>query len=277
MTDTAAEPGTRERSGLTPRQRRNVGVGVQYVVLVLVVLAVAAAFDWPRIHRLFFNEDLIKKFWPEVFTVALKNTVIYTVSGYILGFFLGLLVAVMGLSSVGVNRWIAKVYIEIFRGLPALLVFLLLGYGLPVAMPGRELPFSPYGTVALALGLVSAAYMAETFRAGIQAVPKGQIEAARSLGMSSTRAMVTIVLPQAIRIVIPPLTNELVLLFKDSSLVYAIGITASARELAKFGSDLATDNGNMTPIVAAGITYLLLTVPLGYLARRLEARQAKAR
>ena len=91
--------------------------------------------------------------------------------------------------------------------------------GVPLAFPGHGDPRRTYGKVALALGLVGAAYMAETIRAGIQAVPKGQMEAARSLGMSHGRAMVSIVIPQAFRIILPPLTNELVLLFKDSSLV----------------------------------------------------------
>ena len=91
--------------------------------------------------------------------------------------------------------------------------------------------------MALALGLVGAAYMAETIRAGIQAVPKGQMEAARSLGMSHARAMISMVIPQAFRIILPPLTNELVLLFKDSSLRLVLGVTLDERELTKFGRD----------------------------------------
>jgi len=278
MTDTAkVGTGPRKRTGFTPRQRRNVGLGGQYLALAAVAIIAITVVDWDRIQTNFFNADMIGEVWPELFTVGLVNTVIYTVSGYALGFFLGLLIAVMRLSSLRLNRALAHGYIEIFRGVPALLVFLILAFGLPIAMPGRELPFPPFGTVALALGLVSAAYMAETFRAGIQAVPRGQVEAARSLGMSSTRAMVTIVLPQAIRIVIPPLTNELILLFKDSSLVFAIGITAGTADLSKIGNDLATEHSNSTPFVLAGLTYLLITIPLGYVVRRLEARQAKAR
>ena len=131
--------------------------------------------------------------------------------------------------------------------------------------------------VTIALGLVGAAYMAETIRAGIQAVPKGQMEAARTLGMSSSRAMISIVIPQAFRIILPPLTNELILLTKDSSLVYVLGLSISEYELTKFGRDLAGTEANNTPIVVAGLTYLVLTIPLGYLVRRLEARNAKAR
>lgn len=278
MSESATEAAALPRAGLTPRQRRNFGIGIQYAILVMIVVVAAVVLDWQRFQEVFLNTSTFKYLFPELFTVGLVNTLIYTSSGYIIGFFLGLLIAVMRLSTVRVNRWLAHGYIELFRGLPALLVFMLLGYGLPVVLgPERQLPLPPYGTVAVALGLVSAAYMAETFRAGIQAVPKGQIEAARSLGMSGTRAMVTVVLPQAIRIVIPPLTNELVMLFKDSSLVFAIGLTASTAELAKIGNDLATDHANSTPIVLAGLTYLVITLPLGFLVRRLEARQAKGR
>ena len=118
--------------------------------------------------------------------------------------------------------------------------------------------------------------MSETIRAGIQAVPKGQIEAARSLGMSPGMAMQRIVLPQAFRIITPPLTNELVLLTKDSSLVYVLGLTTAGYELTKFGRDLANTYANITPLVVAGFCYLIITLPLTYLVRRMEAKQRKA-
>lgn len=260
---------------LSPRRRQRISRGVQYAVLAAAVVILALLADWPAIQRSFFNVAVAEQGLPELFTIALKNTVIYTLAGYTLGFALGLPLALMRLSSVPPYRWIARVYVEIFRGLPALVIFLLIGTGLPIAFPGFALPGGVYGSVALALALVSAAYMAETFRAGLQAVPKGQMEAARSLGMSYSRAMVSIVIPQAVRIVIPPLTNELVLLFKDSSLVFILGVTSTQVELAKFGNDLASQTASPTPIIMAGATYLLITIPLGYLARRLEARQGK--
>ena len=103
------------------------------------------------------------------------------------------------------------------------------------------------------------------------------MEAARSLGMPTWRAMVTIVIPQAFRIVLPPLTNEVILLTKDSSLVYVLGLTASAFELTKFGRDISNSNGNLTPLVIAGFCYLLITLPLTFLVRRMEAKAKKAR
>ena len=161
--------------------------------------------------------------FPDVLTVALRNTILYTLLAFVFGLVFGLVLALMRLSSVAPYRWLATAYIELFRGLPALLVLFMVGYGVPLAFPDREIPGGLYGSVALGLGLTAAAYMAETIRAGIQAVPKGQMEAARTLGMSHTRAMVSIVIPQAFRIVIPPLTNELILLTKDSSLALRPG------------------------------------------------------
>nr|WP_246360797.1 amino acid ABC transporter permease [Haloechinothrix aidingensis] len=261
----------------SPRRRRQISQAVQYTLFVAVALTLVLVADWERVQRGFFDGTSAASMFPELITVAMKNTVIFTITGYVFGFALGLVVALMRLSSAVPNRIVALVFIEVFRGLPALLVFILIGFGLPIAFPGFSLPFGIYGTVALALGLVAAAYLAETFRAGIQAVPRGQMEAARSLGMSYSRAMVTIVVPQAIRIVIPPLTNELILLFKDSSLVFALGLTAATTELTKLGRDVSIEFATSTPLLLAGATYLVITVPLGYAVRRLEARQAKER
>ncbi|GII53497.1 amino acid ABC transporter permease [Planotetraspora thailandica] len=276
MTDTAGEEAPAQKPRLSPRQRQRVSRGIQYGVLIALVIVVAALADWAAIRQSFLNLDVAKQDLPDLFTVALKNTVIYTISGFVIGFAVGLVLALMRQSSVGPYRWIAAAYVEIFRGLPALLIFLMIG-SLPLAFPGFQVPGDVYGQAALGLGVVSAAYMAETFRAGLQAVPKGQMEAARSLGMPHLRAMVSIVIPQAIRIVIPPLTNELVLLFKDSSLVLFLGVTATQVELAKFGNDQASTFANPTPILVSGLTYLLITIPLGYAARRLEARQGASR
>ena len=261
---------------MTRRQRARAMRAAQYLVLLLAVGALVVLADWQRIGDAFFDVDVIGELFPEIITVALKNTILYTLCAFAFGLVLGLVIALMRLSPVGAYRAMAIVYIEFFRGVPALLVLIGFGYGIPIAL-NTELPGGVLGTITIALGLVAAAYMAETFRAGIQAVPKGQMEAARSLGMSHARAMVTIVIPQAFRIILPPLTNELILLTKDSSLVYLLGVTLPTRELAKFGRDSLNQYVSMTPILIAGLAYLIITVPLGIVVRRLEAPQAKAR
>jgi polar amino acid transport system permease protein len=261
---------------MTRRQRARAIRVAQYLILLTAAGAFAALADWGRIGDAFFDVDVIRELFPEVITVALKNTVLYTLCAFAFGLLLGVVIALMRLSPVTAYRALATVYIEFFRGVPALLVLIGFGYGIPIAL-NTELPGGILGTITVALGLVAAAYMAETFRAGIQAVPRGQMEAARSLGMSHVRAMVSIVIPQAFRIILPPLTNELILLTKDSSLVYLLGVTLPTRELAKFGRDSLNQYVSMTPILIAGLAYLLITVPLGYVVRRLEAQQAKAR
>ncbi|MFI5552420.1 amino acid ABC transporter permease [Streptomyces sp. NPDC051738] len=281
MTDTDVQlqpdqPKQPRKKGLTRRQKRSLSRGIQYVVFVAAVIAFAVAADWGRLKNQFAQGNIAKEMFPDVITLALKNTVLYTLSGFAVGLVLGMVIALMRLSSVGPYRWLAGVYIEIFRGLPALLIFIFIGVAVPLAFPGTEIPGGTYGKVALALGLVAAAYMAETIRAGIQAVPKGQMEAARSLGFSPARAMISIIIPQAFRIILPPLTNELVLLFKDSSLVLFLGVTLEERELSKFGRDLASQTANSTPILVAGLCYLLVTIPLGFVVRRMEAKAQEA-
>ncbi|MCX5242083.1 amino acid ABC transporter permease [Streptomyces prunicolor] len=274
--DTADPQLQPRRQGLSRRRRRRLSQGVQYAVFAAVVIVFAVTADWGRLKNQFAQWNIAKQMFPDVITLALKNTVLYTLSGFVFGLVLGMVVALMRLSSVGPYRWLAGIYIEIFRGLPALLIFIFVGVAVPLAFPGTEIIGGTYGKVALALGLVSAAYMAETIRAGIQAVPKGQLEAARSLGFSQARAMVSIIVPQAFRIILPPLTNELVLLFKDSSLVLFLGVTLEERELSKYGRDLASTTANSTPILVAGLCYLLVTIPLSFVVRRMETKTGEA-
>jgi polar amino acid transport system permease protein len=263
--------------GMSPRKRARISRAVQYVVLALIFVAIAFTVDWATVEEKFLNPEIALAMFPDVITVALKNTLLYTACGFSFGLALGLLLALMRLSSVGPYRWMATTFIEFFRGVPALVVFLALSVGVPTAFPGYSVPGDVLGTATIALGLVGAAYMAETIRAGIQAVPKGQTEAARSLGMSGSRAMVSIVIPQAFRIILPPLTNELILLTKDSSLVYLLGYTSTTVELTSFGRQALNQEKNMTPIVVISLCYLLITVPLSLVVRRMEARAGRAR
>lgn len=271
MADTATEPKPR----LSPRKRAQRILIVQYVVLVAIVLLVAFAANWGQIFDVFFNPDYAKTTLQQGLWDALLKTVEYSVGGFVLGLAGGTVLALMRLSSVAPYRWISTAYIEFFRGLPTLIVFLVLSL-LALAFNGLTIPFDPYGTVWLALGIVGSAYMAETIRAGIEAVPRGQTEAARTLGMTSAQATRKIVLPQAFRTMLPPLTNELILLVKDSSLVYVIGFAAENYDLTKYGRELANTNLNLTPLIVAGLGYLLITLPLSYLVRRLEARTGGA-
>jgi len=261
---------------LKPSTRRRLTQGVLYALLVGAAVGIGLLADWKLIQETFFDWGLIKSQFPGVITTGAKNTVVYTAVAFAGGLLLALVLALMKLSPVAPYRWIATSYIEFFRGLPALLVILAFGLGVPLAFQWNP-PGGTIGSGVIALIMVSAAYMAETLRAGIQAVPKGQSEAARSLGMSPTTTTISVVLPQAIRIVIPPLTNEFVLLIKDTALLSVIGIQIDQRELTTFARDEMNIHINPTALTVAAFMYLIITLPLTRLVAWLEKRQQRAR
>ena len=273
MTTTSTPaPGTlpASRRRWSPRRRQRAFRLAQYLLLVAVLVAVALAIDWENVGTNFFNAQAASDI-AALIPAAFLKTLEYTFAGFAVGLSIGTLLALMRLSSVGLYRWLAIVYIEFFRGIPALLVVISFGYAVPIAF-GVNIP-SVTVKAALALGLVSAAYIAETLRAGLQAVPKGQVEAARSLGMSHGRTLRSVVVPQAFRIVLPPMTNEFILLTKDTSLVFLLGLATSQYDLTKIGRDaLNSAQGGLTPLFVIGACYLLITLPLGQLARYLEKR-----
>lgn len=261
---------------LKPRQRQKLVRLSLYGALIAAVAAGVFLADWDSIQRNFLRTDIASEMFPEVLTRFAVNTLLYTFAAFVFGLVLALILALMRLSPVGPYRWLATGYIELFRSIPALVTILIINFGIPIAF-GFRIPGGLFGIAAVGLGLVAAAYMAETIRAGIEAVPKGQTEAARSLGMRPMRALFSIVIPQAFRIIIPPLTNEFVLLIKDTSLLFVVGTTPLTRELTKFSRDTVTETRNATPFIVAASIYLVITLPLTYLVRRLEKRGARAR
>lgn len=277
MTSGAASP-THE----PPPSRRRLAVSrgalgqwALYGGTLAVVIFLAVAVDWARLQDKMFRTDLVLDQFPRIVTQAAKNTLIFTAFGFAGGLALGVVLALMRLSTFRPYRWFAAVYIDVIRGLPALLVLIFIAFGLPIALDVR-IP-GTYGRGSVALAIVSSAYIAEVVRAGIEAVPKGQTEAARSLGMSHGQAMRGIVIPQAFRIIIPPMTNELVLLLKDTALISVIGVTEATKELTRFGRDGVNENANATPLVVAGLVYLALTLPMTRLAGYLERRARASR
>jgi len=124
---------------------------------------------------------------------------------------------------------------------------------------------------------MAAAYVGEIFRSGIQSVEPGQLEASRALGFSYPSSMRLIVVPQGIRRVLPALVNQFISLLKASSLVYFLGLVANQRELFQVGRDLNAQTGNLSPLVAAGLFYLILTIPLTHLVNYIDARLRKGR
>jgi polar amino acid transport system permease protein len=174
-------------------------------------------------------------------------------------------------------RFLTIAYIDVFRGIPLLMIILLISGSLPflsflpesVRIPhwlGRPDPFW-YGVMAITI--TYGAYMAEVYRAGIEAVPQGQMEAARSLGMSHRQAMRNVIVPQAVRKVIAPLLNDFIALMKDTTLVSVIALN----EVALVGRDIQSQSFNSSALTLGAILFLLVTLPLARLVDRLIARE----
>ncbi|WP_309071591.1 amino acid ABC transporter permease [Arthrobacter sp.] len=261
---------------MRPTTRKRLFRGVLYAIFIVAVVVVVVLADWEAIRTNFFNLDVAAEAFPTIVTEAAKNTVIYTVIAFIGGMIGGLILALMKLSPVGPYRWVATAYIELFRGLPALLVIFGFAFAVPIAFSWRP-PGGSTGAGLIALIVVSSAYIAETIRAGIEAVPKGQVEAARSLGMRPSWTLVSVVLPQAFRIITPPLTNELVILIKDTSLLFIAGMALGDRELTTFARDTVSSQANSTPLVLAALLYLVITLPLTQLVAKLERHNKRGR
>jgi polar amino acid transport system permease protein len=219
----------------------------------------------------FLNWGYITAVLPDLVKTGLVNTLILAVSSALIGTVLGMVLAVMGLSTKRIFRWPARIYTDIFRGLPAVLTILVIGLGLgTIARP--LIGTNPYPLGILALSLIAAAYIGEIFRSGIQSIEKGQLEAARALGMSYSRSMLLVVIPQGVRRVLPALVNQVIALVKDSSLVFFLGLLVDQRELFRIGQDAASTTGNQSALVAAGVFYLIITIPLTHLVNYIDKR-----
>lgn len=208
--------------------------------------------------------SLAERYFPYI----LKGTVItvqLTLGSLALAILLGLVGALCKLSNRRLLTWPANVYIEVIRGTPALLQIFVVYFGL--ASYGFKL--EPFTAAAITLGVIGGAYVAEIFRAGIESVDRGQVEAATSLGMRPPVIMRRIVLPQAMVLILPPFTNFLIILIKDTSLA----LTISVPEIMYRAYDAASQSFRSLEIYAmAGAIYLLMCYPLSRLVRRLELK-----
>jgi polar amino acid transport system permease protein len=243
-------------------------LGIQAVALSAIYLLFRTG-DPEIFIRNFFSLEQLRGLG-DAFIRGALNTVILAFGGELLGIVIGLTLAMLVLSNRAVIRAPARAYINLFRGTPLLwqLLFIstvmIVGFGL--------FRRDPYPVAIIILGLNAGGYSAEIFRAGIQSVERGQLEAARSLGMSYGQAMRHAILPQAIRRVIPPLMNEFVILIKDTSLVAVLGLTFVQRELLAAGRDAVLETGNSTAYLGTALGYLVVTLPLIRLVTWLERK-----
>ena len=211
----------------------------------------------------FFNWDVLVSSFP-LLLFGLRVTLLLGAVSIVAGLVLGLFVALARLYARRPFSVAAKIYIDIFRSIPLLVLLIIVYYALPFV----GLRLSPFMSAALALTLVSGAYTAEIFRAGIEAVPRGQFEASQALGLSYRHMMVDVILPQAIRIVIPPLTNNCINVIKDTALASVVAMP----DLLKQATQAQALEANPTPLIVAALMYIALLWPLVILVGRLEKR-----
>ena len=224
-----------------------------------------------QLRESFLDWNLYKKAIPDLVKTGLPNTLILTICASVIGLVLGLGLAVAGISRSRWLRYPARIYTDVFRGLPEVVIILLIGLGVGPIVGGLT-GNNPYPLGIAALGLMAAAYIGEILRSGIQSVEAGQMEASRALGFSYPSSMRLVVIPQGVRRVLPALMNQFISLLKASSLVYFLGLVASQRELFQVGRDLNAQTGSLSPLVAAGLFYLVLTIPLTHLVNFIDHR-----
>jgi His/Glu/Gln/Arg/opine family amino acid ABC transporter permease subunit len=182
-----------------------------------------------------------------------------------LGFALGVPLGLARISKWKIVKWPATLYVDVIRGTPLLVQLFIIYFGLPFI----GLTLAPVVSATLAVGLHSSAYQAEILRGGIQSIPKGQTEAARATGMTHLQAMRYVILPQSLRLVIPPMTNEFIIVIKDSSLSYAIGVV----ELTKLGYQLNGDYFEPFLIfVFVALVYLIITFSTSTVMKQVERK-----
>jgi len=231
------------------------------------------------IFEYYFDFGLMGDSFGDVFDAFLTTLKLSLVAG-VLSLIWGLVLSLLRQLPVPPVRWVTIAYIDAFRGVPLLLVLLLVSGFLSAAQAEGTIPreigipewfgeesWFWYGVIGLTL--TYGAYMAEVYRAGIEAVPPGQTEAARSLGMSHGQSMRFVVVPQAIRKVIPPLLNDFIALMKDTSLVSVIG----GLEVVQAGFDVQTAEFNGSALVLGAVLFLIVTIPLARLVDWLIARE----
>ncbi len=244
------------------------------VVFGLIVLLVVNAPGWDQVQRQFFNWENFVASAPGIVARFEVNVRLFLFAEVlILG--LGLLVAVLrGLPGPVLFplRLLATAYTDLFRALPGVLVIYVLGFGIPgLRLPG--VPNDPFFWGVVALTLVYSAYVSEVYRAGIDSVHPSQAAAARSLGMSQAQALRFVVLPQAVRRVIPPLLNDFIGLQKDTVLVSFIGVV----EVFRQSQIRASATFEFTPYLATALIFVLLTIPLARITDWLVAREKDRR
>lgn len=216
---------------------------------------------------IFFNWTVFKSTLP-LLLEGLWVTILLGLVSILAGSFSGLCLALIRVYGAPMLRAISRIYIDVFRSIPLLVLLVLVYYALPFV----GIRMSSFASAATAITLVSCAYTAEIFRAGLEAIPKGQFEAADAIGLGFFNSMRDVILPQALRIVIPPLTSNCINVLKDTALASVVAMP----DLLKQATQAQALSANPTPLIGAAVLYLLLLLPLVRLVGFFETRHRHA-
>ena len=256
------------------RAWRPVAVSIVSTVVFFTALGwvVVNAPGWPAVQESFFNAEVFAESWPLIVKAFWINIQLFVVAELLilpLGLLIAVLRSVPGPVLLPV-RILATVYADVFRALPGVLVIFILGFGIP-ALGLAGIPVEPLFYAVIALTLIYSAYVSEVYRAGIDSIHPSQAAAARSLGLSHLQALRFVIVPQAIRRVIPPLLNDFIGLQKDTVLVSFIGVV----EIFRQSQIRQAGSFNFTPYMATAIIFVVVTIPLARFTDWLVARERR--
>ena len=268
--------GSRILAPLRAEGARGVTIAVLSTVIffTVVIIAVVNSSGWPEIRDAFFDGQVFREAFPKIVEKFSVNVFIFVVAEVLVLLFAMVLAVMRSLSGPVFFplRILAAGYTDLFRALPTILVISLLGFGAP-ALQLKGIPTSKIFWAIVALALVYSAYVAEVYRAGIESVHPSQVASARALGLSRRKTLRFVVLPQAVRRVIPPLLNDFIGLQKDSALVAFLGVVEGLNE----ATILQFENFDFTPFVALALVYVVITIPQARFVDWLVARDRQRR
>ena len=256
------------------RKRRDalIAIGCAVGFLVVVCVGVVSSPGWGRVHQYFLSGTEFRRYFGQILDGFWLNVQMFAVCEVCI-LVLGLGIALLRVTrapGLAPLRWTAMLYVDVFRGVPTLLLVFLVGFGLP-ALQLQGVPSSPVVLGCTALILSYAAYVGEVFRAGLNSVHPAQRNAAKSLGLSQPQTLRHVVLPQAVRNVVPPLLNDFISLQKDTALVAVLGPLEALR-VAQINADY---DFNYTPYLAAALLFIAVTIPLTRYADWLQAKAVR--
>jgi polar amino acid transport system permease protein len=258
------------------RSARNVWIAVASTLIFfgIVAIVIVRSPGWPEFRASFFDGAEFRYSFPRILSKFVRNIAIFCIAEVFVLMLALLLAVIRSLPGPVFTplRILSAAYTDVFRGMPTILVIFLLGYGMP-SLNLQGIPDSDFFWAIVALVLVYSAYVAEVYRAGIQSVHPSQVAAARSLGLSRWQSMRHVVLPQAVRRVIPPLLNDFIGLQKDSALVAFLGVVEGFQQ----ATIIQQSDFNFTPFVALALVYIVITIPQARFVDRLIARDQRRR